>query len=262
MRGKRIARAPQAPKRRTSSGRKGSSGRASSPAAVRSGLARLADRKRAALHRGFFKTGPGEYGEGDEFLGVKVPDLRRLAREHGEASLSVLRRLIGSPVHEERLIALLILVAKYSRGGEEERRRVFDFYLENTGGVNNWDLVDLSAGNIVGEHLAARDKALLYKLAESEDLWERRISIIATSAFIKRGEYIHTFRIAAKLLGDKEDLIHKAAGWMLREVGKRDPESEERFLKRHYKRMPRTMLRYAIERFPERKRLRYLKGDV
>jgi 3-methyladenine DNA glycosylase AlkD len=230
--------------------------------AIKRVLARLSDAERAAALGRFFKTGPGQYGEGDRFLGIKVPHLRAVAKEHCDAPYSCIAELLRSPLHEERLVALLVLVLKYSRGDESERERAFSFYLKNTAYVNNWDLVDLSAGKIVGEHLAARDKSVLYELARSADLWERRIAIIATSAFIRRGRYSHTLRIADALLADEHDLIHKAVGWMLREVGKMDRRVEEEFLKRRYKRMPRTMLRYAIERFPEHRRQGYLKGTV
>jgi 3-methyladenine DNA glycosylase AlkD len=229
---------------------------------VRSKLTRLGDRKRARGLQRFFKTGPGEYGEGDRFIGARVPDLRSLAKECVGVSVSALRTLLRSRVHEERLLALLVLEQKYSRGGDGEKERLYRFYLDNTRYVNNWDLVDLSAGKILGDFLTDRDRAVLYELAESENIWERRIAIVATYAFIKAGDYAHTLRVADILLGDEEDLIHKAVGWMLREVGKRDLRAEERFLKPRYKRMPRTMLRYAIERFPEPKRQRYLKGAV
>lgn len=229
---------------------------------VRSRLARLGDRRRARELQRFFKTGPGEYGEGDRFLGARVPDLRSLAREYVDVSLSALRTLLRSRVHEERLMALLVLEQKYSRGRDSEKERIYRLYLDNTRYVNNWDLVDLSAGKIVGDFLIDRDRTVLRELAASENIWERRIAIIATSAFIRIGDYSYTLKVADMLLEDEEDLIHKAVGWMLREVGKRDPRAEERFLKPRYRRMPRTMLRYAIERFPEPKRQRYLKGAV
>lgn len=222
----------------------------------------MGDEKKAEILQRFFKTGPGEYGEGDRFLGVKVPDLRALAKTHGGAPLSTVKGFLKSPIHEERLLALLILTRKFCRGSEGEKERVYGFYLKSTRYINNWDLVDLTARNIVGEFLLDRDKTVLYALAKSESLWERRISVVATSAFIKRERYSHTLKIAGMLLNDDEDLIHKAVGWMLREVGKRDLPAEEGFLKRHYRKMPRTMLRYAIERFPESKRQRYLKGTI
>jgi 3-methyladenine DNA glycosylase AlkD len=230
--------------------------------AIRSALAEIADPERAKNLSWFFKTGPGEYGEGDRFIGIRVPDLRRLAGKFRDAPADVIAGLLKSPLHEERLLALLVYVDRYKKGSAEERDKIYVQYLANTRYVNNWDLVDLTAGYIVGEHLSERDKAALYILARSADLWERRISIIATSAFIKRGEFAHTLRIAGMLLDDKEDLIHKAVGWMLREVGKKDLKEEEKFLKVHYRNMPRTMLRYAIEKFPEAKRQRYLKGRI
>lgn len=225
-------------------------------------MASMADAQRAKNLLWFFKTGPGEYGEGDKFIGIRVPDLRMLARENLDAPDRVVAALLRSPVHEERLLALLLYVARYIRGSDEERETIYSKYLANTKHVNNWDLVDLTAGYIVGEHLFDRDKGDLYSLARSADLWERRIAIVATMAFIKRGEFTHTLRIADILIDDDEDLIHKATGWMLREVGKKDMRAEEGFLKPRYKKMPRTMLRYAIERFPETKRQRYLKGKI
>ena len=229
---------------------------------IRRKLKRLGSKDRAEVSQRFFKTGPGEYGEGDVFLGIRVPDLRKLAREHGDIRLTEARQLLRSPIHEERLLALLILVHAYSRGDDPARKKILNLYLSHTRFINNWDLVDLSAGHIVGAFLDGRDKSLLFDLAKSNDLWERRISILATSAYIKNGEFSHTLKIAETLMSDEEDLIHKAVGWMLREIGKRDQKAEEAFLKRHYKAMPRTMLRYAIERFPEGRRQRYLKGTI
>jgi 3-methyladenine DNA glycosylase AlkD len=229
---------------------------------IRQKLKRLGDKERAAISQRFFKTGPGEYGEGDIFLGIRVPELRKLAKQYRGISPADVRRILRSPIHEERLLALLILVFSYSKGDDSERKKIFELYLKNTKFINNWDLVDLSAGHIVGAFLADKDKRILLDLAKSKDLWERRISILATSHYIGRGEFAQTLRISKILLSDEEDLIHKAVGWMLREVGKRDLKTEEDFLKRHYKAMPRTMLRYAIERFPERKRQRYLKGTI
>ncbi|HEX5733345.1 MAG TPA: DNA alkylation repair protein [Blastocatellia bacterium] len=229
---------------------------------IRSKLQELKDDQRAQGLRRFFKTGPGEYGEGDVFLGIRVPDLRSLAREHRAARLSEIRQLLKSRFHEERVLALMMLVHAYSKGDEDAKKRIYDLYLKSTDYINNWDLVDLSAHHIVGQHLSDRSREPLYRLAKSESLWERRIAIIATAYFIKRGEFKETLKISKLLLSDKEDLIHKAVGWMLREVGKRDLATEERFLIAHYKRMPRTMLRYAIERFPEPRRQMYLKGII
>jgi 3-methyladenine DNA glycosylase AlkD len=213
--------------------------------------------KKELLQR-FFKTGKGEYGEGDVFLGVMVPDSRKVAKKYKDLPISQVGKLLQSRIHEHRLVALLILVQKYQSGSGSERKEVFDFYLSSTKWINNWDLVDLTAHKIVGEHLLGRDHGLLYRLARSRDLWERRIAIVATAAFIKEGIFDTTLKISEMLLGDEQDLIHKAAGWMLREVGKKDQAVEERFLKKHCKVMPRTMLRYAIERFDEKKRKFYM----
>jgi 3-methyladenine DNA glycosylase AlkD len=233
-------------------------------AAVRAELRRLADPRQAKNLQWFFKTGPGEYGEGDVFLGLRVPDLRRLARTHRDLPLPAVRSLLGSRFHEERMLALFILVLRYERGGEAEREAVFRLYLGSLGAgrVNNWDLVDCSAPHIVGRHLLARDRRLLYRLAESGSLWERRVAVLATFWFVREGQFADSLRLAALLLADREDLIHKATGWMLREVGKRDRSSAAGFLRKHCRTMPRTMLRYAIERFPEARRQAYLKGTV
>jgi 3-methyladenine DNA glycosylase AlkD len=229
---------------------------------IRKKLQPLADEDKAKVLQRFFKTGPGEYGEGDRFLGIKVPELRKVAKELQQVRLETVRALLKSPFHEERLLSLLILMGRYRKADETGRKRVYDLYLKSTPWINNWDLVDLSAAHIVGEFLWQRDKRPLHRLAKSKNLWERRIAIMATFHFIKRNVFSETLKISEMLLSDDEDLIHKAVGWMLREVGKRDPATEEAFLKAHYKSMPRTMLRYAIERFPEAKRQRYLKGRI
>jgi 3-methyladenine DNA glycosylase AlkD len=223
-------------------------------------LQQFATRKKAKVLQGFFKTGPGEYGEGDVFLGVVVPDIRRVAREFQAAPLSEIKTLLASAIHEERLLSLLMLVHAFTKGDDAAKKKIYELYLKNTRYINNWDLVDLSAPNIVGAYLAGKSRKPLYTLAKSRDLWERRIAILSTFAFIKQNDHRDSLRIAAMLLNDDHDLIHKAIGWMLREVGKRDEAVEETFLKRYYKKMPRTMLRYAIERFPEGKRQRYLNG--
>lgn len=225
-------------------------------------LAALADPRVAEGSRRFFKTGPGEYGEGDRFRGIRVPVLRGLAKEYSAIKVSEAGRLLGSAFHEDRLLALLILVRLYARGDEALREKVYRLYLKSTRFINNWDLVDSSAEHIVGAHLWDRPRAPLGRLAKSEDLWERRVAVMATFHFVKRGEFGETLDIARTLLSDREDLIHKAVGWMLREVGKRNSVAEEEFLKEHHRRMPRVMLRYAIERFPEEKRRRFLKGEV
>lgn len=210
----------------------------------------------------FFKTGKGEYGEGDIFYGIKVPAQRTIATQFRDLSFNDLRTLILSKVHEERLIAAFILVYKYEKGDDKKKKIIFDFYLKNRKGINNWDLVDLSAPKIIGAYLIDKEKDLLYKFAHSKDLWEKRIAILSTFTFIRYGWFEDTLKISGILLNDKNDLIHKAVGWMLREVGNRDMLTEEEFLIQHYKNMPRTMLRYAIEKFPEQKRIAYLKGTI
>ena len=225
-------------------------------------LRRLADKETAEHSQWFFKTGKGQYGEGDRFLGIRVPALRTIARQYRGVSVEEASRLLKSQFHEERLVALLLLVGMFDKADDEGRRAIYELYLENTRFINNWDLVDCSAEHIVGAYLRRADKQPLYDLAVSNSLWERRISIMSTFHFIKHNEFADTLRIAQILLADKEDLIHKAVGWMLREVGKRGADAEERFLKKHCRQMPRTMLRYAIERFPAAKRQKYLKGEV
>ena len=229
---------------------------------LRTKLRKLADKNKAKLLQGFFKTGPGEYGEGDIFLGINVPTLRALSREHDDTPLQETVKLLKSTIHEERLLALLLLVRAFSNGEDALQKKIYDFYLKHTRYINNWDLVDLTAPNIVGMYLLERSRRPLHELAKSNDLWKRRISILATFAFIKQNDFYDSLKIASALLTDEHDLIHKAVGWMLREIGKRDLSVEEQFLKSRYKKMPRTMLRYAIERFPEAKRKKYLNGKV
>jgi len=222
----------------------------------------LANEQIAEHSQRFFKTGKGEYGEGDIFLGIRVPLLRRLVKKYGGISIAEVRKLLHSKFHEERLLAVLMLVQLFKSADESVQKQVYDLYLENTEFINNWDIVDISASNIVGAHLYEKDKAPLYDLVQSKNLWERRIAIISTFYFIRQNEFDDTLKLAEILLNDKEDLIHKAVGWMLREVGKREIEFEEEFLQEHYKIMPRTMLRYAIEKFPETSRKMYLRGEV
>jgi 3-methyladenine DNA glycosylase AlkD len=237
-------------------------------------LKKLADPKRAEILQKFFKTGKGEYGEGDIFIGVTVPKIREIAKKYSSIDLKQLEGLIKSKIHEERLLALLILVDKYET--TNHKKIVLHFYIKNIKYINNWDLIDLSAPEIVGRHLfsnsririiianknfLATPQQILKELAKSESIWERRISIISTFAFIKNRQFAHSLRIAEMLMNDKHDLIHKAVGWMLREIGKRDLQTEIEFLDKHYKKMPRTMLRYAIEKFPEKQRAAYLKKD-
>ena len=225
-------------------------------------LRRLSNKEIAEHSQRFFKTGKGQYGEGDRFLGIRVPVLRKIAKKYRGISVDECYQLLKSQFHEERLLALLILVAIFDKTNNEGRKTIYILYLDNTRFINNWDLVDCSAEHIVGTYLRGADKQPIYNLANSGILWERRISIMSTFHFIKYNEFIDSLRISEILLHDKEDLIHKAVGWMLREIGKRDIEVEEEFLRKYYKEMPRTMLRYSIEKFPKAKRKRYLKGEV
>ena len=220
------------------------------------------DKKQSEILQRFFKTGPGEYGEGDVFLGIKVPLLRKIAKENIDVKLDEIVLLLNSAFHEERLVALFILVQKYLKAGQEEKEKIFNTYIKNIEKINNWDLVDLSAPLIVGAYLFDKDKTILFNYAKSKNLWEKRIAILSSFYFIKHGMFDVTLRLSKILLNDTHDLIHKAAGWMLREIGKRDLRTEEDFLIKYYKNMPRTMLRYAIEKFPERKRQLYLKGKI
>jgi 3-methyladenine DNA glycosylase AlkD len=213
----------------------------------------------------FFKTGKGQYGEGDVFFGIKVPVQRKIVKKYWKyISLKDIQELLNSKFHEERMIGLLILVEAYKKSKKDKmkQREIFEFYLKNTSRINNWDLVDLSAPNIVGDFCSIEGTEILKFLAKSENLWERRIAILSTAAFIKKRIFGETLAIADMLLKDEHDLIHKAVGWMLREVGKKNQEVLEIFLKDRYKEMPRTMLRYSIEKFPEEKRKAYLKGEI
>ena len=229
---------------------------------LKSKIKSLADKKVAETMQWFFKTGKGDYGEGDVFIGLKVPVQRKLAKEFKDLSLTEIKELLTSIVHEERLISLIILIDKYQKADEKGKYEIFNFYLKNRKGINNWDLVDISAPKIIGKHLLEKDKSILFKFALSKNLWERRIAILSTWEFIKNNNYKPTLQIAGILLKDKHDLIHKAVGWMLREIGKKEIAVEEKFLKSCYKKMPRTMLRYAIEKFPETKRKKYLQGKI
>jgi 3-methyladenine DNA glycosylase AlkD len=249
-------------------------------------LKELSDLRQAKILQRFFKTGKGEYGEGDIFLGVKVPVQRKIAAKFYGLSLKNIEKMLESKIHEHRMTALFILINKYEKGGEQEKKIIFNFYLKNIRNINNWDLVDFSAPKIIGDYLTKKinedrkklnknnkilienndaleegevvSLRLLYKLAKSNNLWKRRIAIISTLVFIKNNRFNETLKISKILIADKRDLIHKAVGWMLREIGKRDQKIEEKFLKKYYLKMPRTMLRYAIERFGEDKRKFYL----
>jgi len=232
-------------------------------AAVHSHMRSLADSSRGTNLARFFKTGPGDYAEGDKFLGITVPQTRGVLREFMALPFADTLTLLQSPWHEERLLALLLLVARMRKADDTEQTRIYEAYISNTRYINNWDLVDLSARDIVGLYLAQRPRTVLDALVLSTHLWERRIAVVATFYFIGRGEFDDSLRVAQALLGDKHDLIHKAVGWMLREIGKRDRAVLETFLRAHATEMPRTMLRYAIEHFPEAQRQAYLaKGKV
>lgn len=229
---------------------------------VRKELRKYSSREKAKILQRFFKTGPGEYGEGDIFIGVVVPNIRKVCKKYQELSFKEIIKLLKSAIHEERLLALLILVLQYEKGDEKAKKSIYDIYMKNTKYINNWDLIDLSAHHIVGPYLLQKSKEPLVKFARSRSLWERRIAIISTFEYIRDGSFDTALQIARLLVEDTEDLIRKAVGWMLREIGKRDVKVEEKFLKKHYKKMPRTMLRYAIERFPEPKRKAYLTSSV
>lgn len=229
---------------------------------IRSVIKNRGNSNHAKIMQRFFKTGKGEYGEGDVFVGIKVPVQRKIAKQFRDLSFPDIRQLLNSKIHEERLTSLFILVDQYQKADEKQKQKIYSFYLKNRLNINNWDLVDLSAPKIVGKHLLNRDKSVLIKYAQSSNLWEKRISVLATYTFIKTGNFSTTLQISEILLNDEHDLIHKAVGWMLREIGRIDVKTLEKFLKSRYKKMPRTMLRYAIEKFPEAKRKKYLKGLI
>jgi 3-methyladenine DNA glycosylase AlkD len=213
----------------------------------------------------FFKSGEGEYGEGDQFLGIRVPDQRKIAKKHRDLPFHEIKKLLQSPYHEVRLTAVLILVYKYQKAKKfEDHQKIYQFYINNLEGVNNWDLVDSSAKYIAGHFLFEYDqnRSILHKLSDSDDLWKRRIAIMTTSYFVDQGDFDLTLELAKKYLDAPEDLIHKASGWMLREIGKQDEELLIKFLDKHYQEMPRTMLRYSIEKLDEPIRQMYLKGEI
>jgi len=223
-------------------------------------LKKLSSRQKAQNLQRFFKTGPGQYGEGDQFIGVVVPDIRKIARQYSDLPLGQATKLLHSAIHEERLCALLILVDQYQKGDSAKQKQIFNLYLKNYKYINNWDLIDLTAPRIVGAYLADKPKDILYKLARSKNLWQKRVAILATFCYIYQGQSKETIKIAKILIHDKHDLIHKAVGWMLREMGKRcDEQILLNFLDKNYKTMPRTALRYAIERLAENKRKYYLR---
>jgi len=227
---------------------------------VQSKLKKLADPERAKGSLRFFKTGKGQYGEGDRFLGITVPEARKVAKKFKDLPLLEVKKLLESKIHEHRFVALEILVFKYEASLETEKKKIVNFYLKNRKFVNNWDLVDTSSYPILGNWLLDKDREILYKLAKSKNLWDKRIAIVSTFEFIRSNQFEDTLKISEILLNDKHDLIHKASGWMLREVGKKSQPTLENFLKKHSKNMPRTMLRYAIEKFPEERRKGWLKA--
>ena len=221
-------------------------------------LKSLANPKQAEILQRFFRTKKGEYGEGDIFLGIRVPMQRKIAKKYLDLNLKDIQELLENKIHEYRMIALIILISKYKKSNNLEKEKIFKFYIQNAQRANNWDLVDLSAPNIVGDFLLDKKKDILYKLSKSKNLWEKRIAIVSTYTFMKNNNFKDTIKISEILLKDQHDLIHKAVGWMLREVGKKDKKILEDFLKKHYKQMPRTTLRYSIERFPEDERKKWL----
>lgn len=231
---------------------------------IKKSIAKLANPERAKVNAWFFKTGIGQYGEGDKFAGLTVPQCREIAKKFLKLDLREIKQLLNSGIHEERLISVFILVDKFQKSNDRDKNEIFDFYVKNSEKINNWDLVDASADKIVGAFLSDKDRKVLYDLAKSKNLWRKRIAIIATFYFIKfNKEYNDTFKISEILMSDKHDLIQKAVGWMLREAGKRVSEKEEiKFLKKHYKAMPRTMLRYAIERFDPKLKEDFMKGRL
>lgn len=229
---------------------------------LKSELRQAANPRQAKVCAWFFKTGKGEYGEGDKFLGIKNKVMRQITKKHEQIPAEKLISLLHSKKHEERQAVIMIWVRQFERGDEKTQQKIYNLYLRNTRWINNWDLVDGSAPKIAGAYLLNKPKEILFRLAKSENLWEKRIAIVATLAFIRQNRFIETFKISKILMADKHDLIHKAVGWMLREVGNRDRAAEEKFLRTYYSQMPRTMLRYAIEKFPEALRRDYLHGRV
>ena len=223
----------------------------------------LANKEIAQHSLRFFKTDKGEYGHGDLFLGVRAPKIRLIAKKHIDISITDMKTLIQSKYHEERFLGLIILVNKYAKTKDKKNRnQLYKIYVSSFKYINNWNLVDVTCPHVTGKHLIDKDRTILYKWAKSEDLWTKRIAMVSTFSFIRKNDLEDTFKIAEILLHDEHDLIHKAVGWMLREAGKRDIKKEETFLKKYYKTMPRTMLRYSIEKFPETKRQKYLKGTL
>lgn len=226
---------------------------------IKQELRKYSSKEKTKILQSFFKTAPGEYGYGDIFIGCRVPDIRKIAKKYKTLDLNTVLKLLSSSIHEERLFALIVLVLKFDEADISGRRKIYELYIKNTKYINNWDLVDLTAPNIVGSFLLNTNKNILYDFVKSKSLWERRIAIVSTHHFIRNKSFTDTLKIAKLLLNDKEDLIHKACGWMLREVAKRDKPLVVGFLSKYQKNMPRVMLRYAIERFPQKDRKAYIK---
>lgn len=227
---------------------------------IKSELDKLSDKEKAKIYQGYFKTGKGQYGEGDIFIGISTPMQRKIAKKYSGLSIPKIQQLIKSEIHEHRSVALFILIEKYKKANDRDKEDIFSFYLKNTKHINNWDLVDISAPNIVGDFLFNKKKKILYDLANSKNLWEKRIAIVSTWTLIRNEDFDDALRVSEILLGDSHDLIHKAVGWMLREVGKRDEKVLKDFLRDNYDDLPRTTLRYAIERFDEDERKKWLKS--
>lgn len=228
---------------------------------IQKDLKKLEKPEKIQILSSFFKTGKGQYGEGDIFIGITVPDQRMVAKKYVDIKLSELQKLISSKIHEYRLTAFIILTYKYVKADEKDKKIIYDFYIKNRQYANNWDLVDVTTPKVIGAYLLdhPKERKILYKFATSKNLWERRIAILATYTFIKAKQFEDTLKISEILLNEEHDLIHKAVGWMLRELGKIDQKKEEEFLKKYYKKMPRTMLRYAIEKFSDNKKNFYMK---
>lgn len=231
---------------------------------LRAELKKVADTRRAAVSARFFKTGKGQYGYGDIFLGIPVPIQRKIAKKYTSLGFTDIKTLMQSRLHEERLVGLYILISHYENEDTQGKKRIVDFYIKNLACVNNWDLVDTSAPKILGDYLLThpKERTLLYEFARSKNIWIRRVAILSTFTFIRAKQFADTLHIAKILLNDPHDLIHKAVGWMLREVGNKDRTAEEKFLKKHYQKMPRTSLRYAIEKFPPSLRQFYMEKSA
>ncbi len=230
---------------------------------IKEDILKEADSTQAENLKRFFKTAPGEYGYGDKFHGIKVPVLRKIANNYyKQMDLKEIKKLLDSEFHEERFVSLVILIKKYEQGTESIKTEIFNFYIENINRINNWDLVDVSCPNIIGDYLLNKDKSILYEFSSSDNLWKRRISIISTFCFIRNNIFNHTIDLCKILINDKSDLIHKACGWMLRESGKRNLPLLLKFLDKNHEDMPRTMLRYSIEKLDDVQRKKYLYGFI